>query len=237
MLHTTRAIVLRTIRHGDHKAVITAFTERFGLRAYVVHLSRRNGITTATLQPLSRLELVVDERHDRELHQVREIRVEAPYERVHGDPVRSSLMLFVQEILLRTLREEAANQQLFHFVRAVTEVIDHAEDLSHFPLVFLLRLSAHLGFLPSAPAEGETTFDLLEGHFVQGEAPSGHGLKPPLSMALAHLLTCKLSDPISPAIPLVQRRDLLEQMLLYYRMQIEDLAELRSPAVLKQILE
>ena len=236
MLQTTRAIVLRTVRHGDSRAVVTAYTERFGLRAYVIQFSRRKGITSGQVQALSRVELVVDERHDRDLHQVRELRVEAPYLHVHGDPLRSSLILFVQEILLRSLREESSDRDLFQFVHKVTDVVDRAEDLSHFPLVFLLKLSGHLGFFPASPGAGETNFDLLEGHFVQREAPSGHGLTPPLSTALAGLLGSELTDTISPRLPHNQRRELLDQLLVYYRLHVEGMGELRSIAVLQQVM-
>ena len=236
MLHTTRAIVLRTIRHGDRTTILKAYTELLGVRSCIVHLARRRGMGAALLQPLNRLELVLDERSGRELSTVREARIEKPFD-VHGDPVRGALLLFVQEILIKTLREESPDPRLFTFLGKVIDAIEHGHDTGHFPLVFLVRFSEYLGFLPSPPEEGEKNFDLLEGHFVRGDAPSGRGLMPPLSTALAQLLAAELGHVFAPTLPSAHRRALLDQLLLYYRLHVEGLGELRSPEVLRQVLD
>ena len=59
MLQTTRAIVLRTIRHGDRGVVLKAFTEASGLRGYMVRTGGKGPSRMAALQPLARVELVV----------------------------------------------------------------------------------------------------------------------------------------------------------------------------------
>jgi DNA repair protein RecO (recombination protein O) len=236
MLHTTRAVVLKTIRHGDRSTVLKAYTERFGLRSYMVRAGGRGGVAVAALQPLTRLELVVDEHAERDLHRVRELRVERPYTQVPVDPVRGTLALFVQEVLYKVLREEAADASLYGFVDEVLEAMDQAPDVRHFPLVFLLQLSGHLGFLPEPPGPGEDRFDLKEGHFTHGHALHGHTLGPPLSMGLAQLLDADLEHLEQLDIPAAQRRELLDHLLLYFRMHLEGLGELRSPAVLHQVL-
>jgi hypothetical protein len=39
-----------------------------------------------------------------------------------------------------------------------------------------------------------------------------------------------------PVIPASQRRELLDHLLLYFRMHLEGLGELKSPAILHQVL-
>ena len=131
MLHTTKALVLRTIRHTDSTLVLKAYTEAFGLRSYLVRTpksARRPG-TAALLQPLTRSELVVDERADRDLHQVREIRLRRPYLRVPGDAMRTAQLLFVQELLVRTLREESGDPGLWCFLEEALELLDSGGDV------------------------------------------------------------------------------------------------------------
>jgi DNA repair protein RecO (recombination protein O) len=236
MLHTTEAIVLKTIRHGDSSIVLKVFTERFGRRSYMVRLGRKKGTTMAMLQPLNRIELVVTEDPDRDLHNAREIRVGKPFTRIPYDPVRGTVALFIQEVLYKVLRGESAEPDLFEFLQRALETIDTGADIRHFPLVFLIRLSDHLGFLPEPPGNGEEHFDLKEGCFLRGEAPHGHTLGPPLSMAFASLLGTDLDDPIPVPLLLEHRRQLLDHLLLYYRLHVEGLGELRSPAVLHQVL-
>lgn len=230
MLHTTRAIVLRTIRHGDRTTVLKAFTERAGLRSYLVRVGGRSGLKHALLAPLARLELVVQERPERDLHRVHEARVEAPLENP-GDPVRSSVLLFTQDILLRTLKEESHDLALFQFVH---DHIGRTAEAAPEPYAvhrFLLNLSRHLGFQPSPAEETKGNFDLLEGCFLAGDAPRGHTLRPPLSTGLAALIS---GQP--PGLTPKQRSELLDHLLLYFRLHVEGFGELRSLEVLRQSL-
>jgi DNA repair protein RecO (recombination protein O) len=236
MLHTTRGIVLKTVRHGDRTQILKVYTERSGLRSCVLRTGAKRGVATALLQPLNRLELVLDEHSERDLQQVREIRVERPYLRLPYEPVRATLALFVQEVLYKVLREESPDEDLYGFLEEALEVMDSAPDMRHFPLVFLLQLSGHLGFFPVAPGPGEDRFDLREGHFTRGAAQHGHTMGPELSQALATLLEVGLSDRLETPVPTTVRRELLDHLLLYYRMHLEGMGELRSPAVLHQVL-
>ena len=226
MYATTRAIVLRTIRHGDRAVVVKAYTEQFGLRSYLVHVGRRTGVRAALLLPLNRLELVVSERAERDLQQVREARVEQPFDSAHRDPTRNAVLLFVQEVCVRSLREEAPDPGLFSFLHQSLEVLDSAEDLRHFPLVFLLQLSRQLGFFPVEPGEGEEHFDLKEGHFTQGSL-SDMTIGPPLSRYFATLLSLEVHEQSLASIPQAQRRELLDHLLVYYRLHLDGLGELR----------
>ena len=244
MLHTTRAVVLRTIKHGDRTVVLKAYTELFGLRSYMVRSGGKGGVAPSALLPLSRVELVVTENTEREMHTVRELRVERPYTQLHVDAIRGTLALFTQELLYKVLREESEDPDLFAFVEEALEAMDTAPDVRCFPLVMLVHLSGHLGFYPEPPRQGEDRFDLKEGHFIKsaaqlsgpGAEPGGHTLGPPLSALLAQLLQVNFRSMATITIPSMQRRELLERLLLYCRLHVTGLGEMRSPAVLHQVL-
>lgn len=236
MLHTTRAIVLRAIKHGDRTVVLKAYTEQFGLRGYMVRSGGKGGVAPSALLPLTRVELVVTEHAERDMHSVRELRVDKPYTQLHTDALRGTLVLFTQELLYKVLREESADDALFAFLDEALEAMDTAPDVRCFPLILLVQLSGHLGFYPEPPAIGEDRFDLKEGHFIKNTAPHGHTLGPPLSNSLAQLLKVNFDTMAEVAIPAVQRRELLERLLLYYRLHVAGLGEMRSPSVLHQIL-
>lgn len=235
-VHTTRAIVLRTVRHGDKGVVLKAFTEAFGLRGYMLRTGGNGPSRLAALQPLNRVELVVTEHGERDLQQLREVRVERPFVNLPTDPLRGAVALFVQEVLVRVLREESADPALFAHLQEVLEHLDLDPELGHFPLRFVVGLMAPLGILPEPPVVGEDHFDLREGRFVPVEHAHGHVIGPPNSLALAALLNAELSAQSPPQLPGTVRRTLLDQLLLYYRMHLEGLGELRSPSVLHQVL-
>jgi DNA repair protein RecO (recombination protein O) len=182
------------------------------------------------------VELVVTESADRELHHLREVRVERPYLNLSNDVMRGTVALFVQELLVRVLREESADTALFDFLQQALEALDTTPDIAHYPLVLLVELSRHMGIDPEAPVGGEDHFDLREGRFVPASQAHGHVIGPPHSHALAALLRSDLASMGALRIPGPVRRELLDQLLLYYRMHLEGLGELRSPSVLHQVL-
>ncbi|HRF79545.1 MAG TPA: recombination protein O N-terminal domain-containing protein [Flavobacteriales bacterium] len=236
MLHTTRAVVLKTIRHGDSTVVLKAYTEALGLRSYLVRMGKKGGVSQAALQPLNRIELVAQGAPEKDLLAVRELRVDRPYLQVPFDAVRGTLALFVQEVLYRTLRGESADAELFAFLEEVLHAMDTAPDVRNFPLVFLVRYSEQLGIMPSPPKAGADHFDPAEGEFVLGAERFGRTMGPPLSHHLAELLPVGFADMDRHLIPGAHRRELLDHLLLYYRMHVDGLSELRSPAVLHQVL-
>jgi DNA repair protein RecO (recombination protein O) len=234
-LQTTRAVVLRTVKHRDNALVLTAYTERFGTRSYLVRTGKRTGVKPAHLQPLDRLELVVTEDRDRELLTVRELRLLKPYLRVPVEPARGMLLLFAQEVLCRTLREESPDEALFAFVMHSLEQIDSGERLGQLPLFFLIRLAGHLGFLPEPPRKGEDHFDLMEGHFLRQAPDHGHYMNPRTTAAFATLLR-ETEEGTGALLAPEARKDLLEQLLVFFRLHVEGFGQLRSPAVLHTVL-
>lgn len=236
MLQTSHAIVLKTIAHGDRTVILKAWTRHAGVRSYMVRISSKKGVAAGALQALNRLEIVAEERPDGELHNVRELRVERPYLNVHRDPVRGATALFVQEVLYRVLRAETADPELDAFIHHALEHIDTGDHLSCFPHVFLIRLSEHLGFMPEPPQEGAQHFDLQEGCFHRDGAPHDHTMGPPLSLAFIHLLDIDMEHLHLADVSAQQRRELLDHLLLYFRLHVDGLGELRSPAVLHAAL-
>lgn len=238
-LQTTRAVVLRAIKHADKSSVIRVYTERFGLRAYMVRTGTKGASQRAALLPLSRLELVVPEAGGHDLRTVRDIRIDRPFTRLQQEPVRGVLMLFAQEVFNRTLREESADQGLFGFVERTLEALDTGGDLAHQPLFLLVGLCKHLGFSPEVPVAGETRFDLREGYFFPGEAPHELCMAPDQAFLFARILACSEGQEggLAPLTSTAEtRRRLLDDLLIYYRLHVEGFGELRSLDVLRSVL-
>lgn len=232
MLHTTRAIVLRTIRHGDRSVVLKTYTERNGLRSYLVRSGGRSGVKPALLAPLARIDVVEDERRDRDLHWLRDARLEASAIDT-ADPHRAAVVLFTQELLLRVLKEEAADTELFACLHTILGRIATDTVPAALPIALLLELTPHLGFHPEPPQRDEANFDLMEGCFIAGDAPGGFTLRPPLSTALASVLA---DDAALQHMPGSVRRDLLDHLLLYFRLHVPGFTDLRSVVMLRQVM-
>ncbi len=234
-LHTTRAIVLRTFRHGDSSVVLKAYTEAFGTRSYMVRPSKRGAVRPAHLQPLARLELVVSESGERDLQRLLEARLFDTYNGAAGDQARAMILFFAQEVFYRTLKEETPDPALFNDVLLLLEEIDTGDRPGRLPLLLLARLARHLGILPELPHPDEDRFDMQDGRFFSGSPPHAFCMDPRIASAFASLLHSELHGSEMPLDAAV-RRDLLDQVLIYYRMHIEGFGQLRSLDVLHALL-
>ncbi len=241
MLCTTRAVVLRTVKHTDGRVVLRAYTERLGLRSFLVRTGAGSATPSAPLQALARVELVVPDTGEPGLRTARDLRVDKPYVRAPYEPLRGILLLFAQEVFNKTLREEAPDEGLFHFVGSALEDIDTGNDLAHQPLRLLIGLMAPLGFLPEPPGEGETRFDLRDGMFFRGPSPHGFCMEPDQVSLFGALMARGVGPPRMKerqgSSTAGIRRRLLDDLLTYFRLHVEAFGELRSVDVLRAVLE
>jgi DNA repair protein RecO (recombination protein O) len=232
MLTTTRAVILRSLRHNDHLVVLTAYTEAFGTRSCMMRLTKKDRSRQAAAQPLTRMELVVLGNAEQDALQLRDARVEKPYSNLHTDPLRSTLALFTQEVLYRALRHVPSDPALFAFVNSALDELDAGSDTTLFPQRLLIGLAHQLGFLPDGPELSATGFDLREGTFYEGSAPHELCLSNEQTSLMLHLMGAMEMPPVPATI----RAELLEQLLLFMRLHVEGFGELRSLQILRQVL-
>src|SRR4051812_40998701 len=113
MLHKTRGVAISYIRYRESSIIAKIYTELFGIQSYIVNGVRSSTSKTnriALFQPLTLLDLVVyhKEKSDN-VRRISEIKCYNPFNTLPYNVVKSSLALFVTEILGKTLKEEEAN--------------------------------------------------------------------------------------------------------------------------------
>lgn len=220
MLEKTRAVVLNTLRYTDTKLIATLFTESRGAVSYIVRQpqGRRPTVQSVLLSPLMQLEVVMDYRDSERLQRIVDVQVEYPYKTVPYNPLKQTIALFLGEFLYYALREEQANPELFAYLTGSLQWLDAREEgYANFPTTFLIRLSRFLGFWP----------DTEEAQAVLREGETN--LVPLLlrmDFATMHLFRFTRE----------QRTRLLEVLNNYYRLHIPHFPELRSMAILREVL-
>ncbi len=219
--------------------VIQVFTEKFGIQGYLVHGVRKAKakIGAHLLQPMHLLDMVVYHKEGAGLNRVSELRQIPVFQRIPYDIAKSSMVLFLNEMLYRSIRPQGPDAGLFEFIfNAICWLDSNEETPSNFHLFFLLRLTRYLGFYPAAPEKAEAYFDLKEGVFTT-YAP-GHTLilQEPHTSQWAGLLVCKLEELSLVRISTTDRRMLLQKMVDFYRLHLETIGEIKSLSILQEIL-
>ncbi len=221
MLHKTRGIVFRFTKYGDSSIIVTIFTELFGIQTYIV-----NGVRSKTAkgkialyQPLTLLDLVVYYKENASIKRIKEVKCLHQYQTLSTDIRKTSLAMFINEMLNKAVKDESHAREIFEFLLNALILLDHQETaLENFHLIFLIKLSRFLGFGVHQSEEilGVRMLDRDEEEILK------------------ILLTADFTESIS--LTNAQRRNLLEAILRFYTIHIESLGEIKSIQVLKEVM-
>jgi len=240
MLQTTRGIVFRTIKYSESSLIAKIYTEQTGLQSFMVRglRNKKSNIRQALFQPLMPVELVAYYRETKELQNLKEIKVAYPFKSIPFDIRKSTIVLFLNEVLYQVVREEEANPALFDFLfNSIVDLDMREKNIATYHLLFLMSLTRHLGFFPINNYDDRTpNFDLMEGRFSAITGPATVVAIPPFSRHISDLITFDMSDVSSFDLPVAHRAAVLEIMLNFYRHHVPDLKEFKSHLVLREVL-
>ncbi len=240
MLQQTRGIVFHTVPYSDNRVIAKIYTEHSGIESFIIHISRskKGKIKNNLLQPLTQLELVVDYRDKNSLQSVREISCRQPYLHLQEDIIKTSIALFLAEVLYKAVKEEEANEALYSFVSSSLHILDlQQEGVANFHLCFLVQLTKFLGFYPQQNSSGEKSFfDLRDGVFRNSFPDHLHYLDPPEARILSTILQLSYANMHTLMLSGETRRIMVKDLLRYYELHLSNMHEVKSHMVLEQIL-
>lgn len=237
MLHSTKAIVLRTVKYGETSLVATLYTELFGVQAYLINGVRtdKKSSTKANLfQPGTLLDTIVYHHPSKNLQRIKEVRLATIYQSIHRQIIKNAIAIYVVELISKTITEPECNPELYHFFEQALLTIDASPEASiaNFPLQFTLELASQLGFAIQPQSHpSQTLFDLIQGRF---ESELSHTSMMILPQEKSQLLARFLHE--QNTTHQADRQILLECLLLYLKHHIPHMGELKSPAVLHAVL-
>lgn len=233
MLVNTEGIVLKKVAYSSSSAIVTVYTRRFGQTPFMVRGLGKKGGKSAAVLPLSRIEIGCKYREKNQVQSLYSLALK------HGanwnmHPLKSTISLFLAEMLYKSLREESPDEDLYDFLDAALEFFDRDQFNPNFHLILLMKLSRFLGFAPSGSTEeNKQWFDLLNGRFTSDPNASLHMLEPGSTQAFFKLTTSGFSSNLCFSAAL--RRQLLNAIVEYYQLHLEGIGEIKSLPVLIEI--
>src|SRR5688572_1364731 len=180
MLHSTRGIVLKSVKYSETSVISTVYTRKFGRQTYMINgvrsVKSRNRQTL--VQPLTLLEMVVYYRSNKNIQRIKEISFHHLFTSLPFNIIKSSQGLFLSEVMMKVLREEEKDEIIYDFLENEIIRLDELEKPDpDFQLIFLTRFAEHFGFGPHPPPSDNESdrqfFDLREGIFMS--TPPLHG--------------------------------------------------------------
>lgn len=244
MLERTCGIVLHMLRYDDNQIIVDIFTESRGNVSFLVRMprSRHSKVHSVLLRPLAILELDFDYRPQHGLQRIREMRVAMPFVSLPYHPVKCALALFLAEFLHYSLRNEGGNPSLFHYLTYGLRWLDEAsEGLANFHLVFLMRMSRFMGFWPNVDEavgvpSGTCVFDMREGVLSRSVPMHDDYLRRDEARLVPLFLRMDYGTMHRLAMNRSQRNRVLDVIIEYYRLHVPEIPDMKSVAVLRDML-
>ncbi|MGF7138133.1 DNA repair protein RecO [Roseimarinus sediminis] len=239
MIRKTSAIVLHLVNYSESSVIATLYTAAFGRQAYMINgiRSSRSKQKSALLQPLSLLDIEADHKPGRDIQRMKEFRLSEVYHSIPFDVVKSTVALFLAELLSKTLRSEEPDEDLFDFIFNGLHYFDSLEKGSaNFHLWFIMKLLSYLGFgLHNNRDAISPWFDMKSGSFVGFRPVYPNAPDRDESAMLAQLIDLPIENIQQLSISGERRTRLLEVLLEYYHLHIDSLGSINSLKVLQDI--
>ena len=238
---TIQGIVLQSIRYGDTSLIVKVLTRNLGLRSYMVKgaFNRNSKSRAALFQNLHLITYVEAGKPNKgNLGYLKDVQLTTVYHSIPFVMNKSAILMYVNELLSKTITEQEQNEALFDFIVRSLLWLDLVEqDYANFPLFFTLELTRHLGFYPKANHENGYCFDMMEGSFVHDLPVHPYYFEAENAQFLSQLLNLGIDEACRLPLHLSQRRELLDGLIVFIRIHASVMNDFHSHEVLKTVLE
>lgn len=258
-LSKSRAIVLHLTRHGDSGAVVHVVDSEAGRQGLFVRgLGKGRGVSASAFHNLAILDTVTYTTPRSSLLYLREYAPAMPLNGIRSDLAKSTVALFISEVLYRTLRSDDGDPDLFRWLVESIVRFDAAEgSVANFHLWWMAGYCVRSGFRPQDNwSEERPLFDMVSASFVASSAfpsppsapaftsasasfpaPAQNGslLSPEESRLLHLLLNSSLEDALAIPLSASRRRSFSGNMLRYLSIHFGVRLEVKSLDVLHAV--
>lgn len=227
-------IILRKTAYSETSLILNVLTAE-GIQSFLFQGAKRKGKNGNLVSPLAILQLHYYKRNDSSLGKISSIEPAVLFTEIPYDPVKSGILFFINEIINACINEKDADPDLYEFVKSVIQILDLTPNYKNIPLKFLYQFTKYLGFYPQT-TEHPYYLDLQEGRYVKYTPNHPFYLSKEKSALLLAFSGTKFDMDSDPTISLNDRRELLYDLLNYYKVIIENFPEIKSVGVLESVL-
>ncbi|MBI1306784.1 MAG: DNA repair protein RecO [Bacteroidetes bacterium] len=239
MLEKTKGIILNNINYRDSSVISHIYTLHFGRQSYILHgvRTQKGAIRPSHILPLSLVDLVVYNKSNTDIQQIRELRCDPVLQTIHFNLRKNSISLFVAEVLSKVLKEESSNPELFQFLTHFIHILDLEKGrIANYPVYLLIQLTKYLGVYPKGNYTEGDVFDLEEGVFTSVIHPRLQQLDKEESAWWWKMVNSNLEEWSEAEVPSAVRANLMDHLLRYYEIHGLHGDKIKSHLVLREVL-
>lgn len=241
MLHKTKGIVLKITDYADNSIIAKILTQKFGVQTYLINGVKKPKakIRLNMLQPLHLLDMVVYHKPNGNMQRISDARSEPILQTIPYNILKSSLVMFINEMIYKSLKEQHEDETMFEFIFKSIEWLDTTnEGITNFHLIFLSKLTRFLGFYPDMSTMDKSAFfDLKQGVFTHQQPLHIYFIEEEFIKKWIDLFLWPLDNFSQFKLDQKSRKYFIKKLIDYYALQIENFGEVKSHLVLEEVLE
>ena len=244
MTHKTKGLVIRTVKYGETSIIVHIYTELFGIQSYLVNgvrvSSKKNPGKANMFQPGAMLDLVVYHNELRNLQRIKDYQWATLYRELFYDVVKNSVVLFLVELLHKTIKQPEPNTDLFEFLEDALLHLDSAgkEIIVNYPLFIALQLPGFFGFrISNGYTSSAQVLELQEGEFVSERPLHPYFIEGEPSYYTSELLKVQHPEELAQVkIPAANRRAMLQAYQTFFALHVPEFGVMKTLPVLQAVL-
>lgn len=235
MQEKIQAIVLEVTRSGERSSVASLYTRSRGRVPFIVPAPSASRRGRAPLMPLQIVEADIRFVAGKEIQRLGRVSPVRVWHSLYFNPVKSAIVLFLQDFLRRFLRESGPDASLWDYVALSLRVLDDitASQASSFHIAFLMGLLPLAGIAPDFGSyRSGFRFDMRAGVFVSAEPLHSDFLCAEEAAVACRLGRISFANMSRFSFTGEERRRVVRTLLRYYAIHLPGLDSLRSMGVL-----
>ncbi|MBT4775967.1 MAG: DNA repair protein RecO [Crocinitomicaceae bacterium] len=238
MLEADVGIVFHHINYAESSVIVKLLSKNHGLISLMIKgAKKKKSSTIAKLQPLSLVAVEYYYSEQKDLHTVRNLDLSTPFKTLHSNPMKATVLLFLNEILFKSIQQQEKNDPVFDFIQSFLIRIDQTAFNPNCHLWFVCKLTTFLGIAPDISSFKKGTFlNLIEGEFVANNHRKG-GCSEIASETIFRLIGMEFDELTGLKLTREIRRETLQTLIDYYQIQLEGIKNINSHLVLQELLE
>lgn len=241
-MNNTKAIVIQSTKFGDSSLIVHLYTELFGTISTIIKGARRTGKgggKSVILQLGNILEISLNYQQQKGLQMLKDINVHYIPSGEKTNVLHHALVSFICEMIHKTSNTADPVPEIFELAEQTIIAIHEASNeelklLAHF---FCIKMAEIYGFgVQDNYTSASPYLNLLDGNFGNVYTNEGNCCSMQESNLIFELIRCEQTNDLGGiASSLPQRRDTLQKLLLYLKIHLPQMGEMRSVAVIQSL--
>lgn len=233
--------MLHSVKYGDSSLIVKIFTATHGMKSFMLKgARRRNSVLKSSLFiPLTILEMDIASRNESAAFlTMKDARCIYPLHQVHAHTVKQAMAMFVSEVLYKSVADDYVNPELLNFIESFLMYLNETETVpSVLPHYFLIHYSRYLGLFPNLDGlQARGRFDMRDGVAITSDPMHPEVLDVEETALMRNIVNTSLNELHLVKAEAGLRTLLLNQLLMYYKIHLLHLREVKSHAILAEVL-